>query len=153
MKRKVAYLFSFCLVGLALALFLSIPSNNDFEDSLVGRYENDLKTKTETFYYGLQGVAGTVMGCKLDIYINDNFRYECCGAIYSGKYHIEKDKLYLDSSNVEYKTESIDTSVIIVDTLKKHGFFDFTIKNEKLLGVVKGITTKGKSLNKLVVND
>lgn len=150
-KKNLFFLFS-CLI--MLILFSCVTSYNEFEDSLLGHYENALKAKTEVYYYNyIKQAKGTVMGTKLDLYDDRSFKYEFCGVIYSGKFEVEDKNLQLNYSTIQSKVSFVDSTHKMAETLKEKGFFDFKIKDDKLIGVVNGITLKGKSLNKLIKND
>lgn len=63
---------------------------------------------------------------------------------------INGNKLHLKYTEFKYQSDKIDTTKEMQNKLIKSGFFDFKIKKDQLFGIVKGLTIKEKSLNKLV---
>lgn len=145
MKRSIVlFLISICAI-----ISFSSPSNLNY-NKIIGFYKSQKKTAVESIYYKLKGISGTVTGCELNLYVNNQFDYTSCGAVMSGSWLINEDKLYLKVEKGIYKNDSINRIKDVTKDIPKD-FLMFKIKANKLIGIVTN-SDGSKSLNKLVIN-
>jgi len=134
---------------LFFAIIILFSCDNSSKD-INGTYISERPSKIERIGYFINHNAKkSIKGQKLELRKDSSYIYYTCGHIFAGSWSVSNNRLVFNEISKQWKNDSLN-KINYPFGKPAENFFNFSIKNDKLVSFFKGSLSDIKMINQLI---